>query len=145
MSNDSEGFIQSGELPTNRAPAILNRAYCKGWHDAIANVLEHLESQKSTWGTTGIIPEHLIKHIMGNVQALQVNPPPSPSEAVERDLANASAFAASETARAGKILSALEDCSLALSQARQDNEAMASRLFDLEKRCSESDKRRAHD
>ena len=66
-------------------------------------------------------------------------------EAVERDLANASAFAASETARAGKILSALEDCSLALSQARQDNEAMASRLFDLEKRCSESDKRRAHD
>ena len=87
MSNDSEGFIQSGELPTNRAPAILNRAYCKGWHDAIANVLEHLESQKSTWGTTGIIPEHLIKHIMGNVQALQVNPPPSPSEAVERDAA----------------------------------------------------------
>ena len=78
--DSNEGFVQSGDLPSNRAPEILNRAYCKGWIDAIDNVLEHLESQLATWPADSISPEHLIKHIRGNVQALRIELPKLPEK-----------------------------------------------------------------
>jgi hypothetical protein len=68
-------FIQSGDIPADRGPTILSRRYCQGWNDALKNVLEHLESQIPIWRDGDISPEHLIKHIMGNVKALQVDPP----------------------------------------------------------------------
>ena len=82
--DDTKGFIQSGELPTDRAPAVLNRAYCKGWHDAITNVIQHLQSQMGVWRDGDIALEHLFKHLQGNVRSLQIDPPPSLFEADQR-------------------------------------------------------------
>lgn len=70
-------FIQSGNPPADRSPAILSRAYCRGWNEALLNVIQHLESQLPIWPADSISPENLIKHILGNVKALQVDPPAS--------------------------------------------------------------------
>lgn len=80
---DEVMFIQSGDLPSNRAPAVLSRAYCKGWKDAISNVIEHLNGQMGVWRDGDIALEHLLKHIQQNVSSLQIEPPPSLFEALD--------------------------------------------------------------